>query len=77
MCEAWVWELRFELLQVELLKQALEEIILVGNDNLSNEIASLCLDRHELDKLIHARVIFNKDKWVSSVIWKRVKTMKD
>ncbi len=76
LCEAGVWELRFELLQVEILKQALQEIKVIGKDNLSNKVAEIALERHELDKLIHARVIFNTDKWVSSATWRKVKTTK-
>lgn len=54
----WVGELQFELLQVETLKNALEEITAMTNDPLAKKAAEMAIERHNVDKLIHARKLF-------------------
>ena len=51
-------EHRFQLLQVEFLKNELEQIISFTNDNLAKKAAEMAIERHNLDKIIHARKIF-------------------
>lgn len=53
-----VGELRFELLQVDALKNALQEIIAMTNDPLAKKVAEMAIERHNVDKLIHARKLF-------------------
>ena len=51
-------ELRFAMLQILHLKSTLQEIEVMTNDVLVKSIIKNGLERHEMDKLIHARTIF-------------------
>jgi len=51
-------ELRFANLLTETLKNALEEIESITNDKLVKAVARNTLERYNLDKLAHARVLF-------------------
>ena len=51
-------ELRFALLQILHLKNVLQEIEAMTNDVLAKGIIKNGLERHEMDRLIHARNIF-------------------
>ena len=53
-------ELRFSLLQILHLKSTLEEIEVMTKDPLVIAVIKNSLERHQVDKLIHARNIFNK-----------------
>jgi hypothetical protein len=55
---SWVWELRFRLLQIENLQNALEEVQAMTNDRLAKQVCKLAIERNELDKMIHARTLF-------------------
>jgi len=57
--DSWWKELQFEKIQVELLELALDEIVRHW-DNLSVKIAKNTLQRHNLDKILHAKSLFNK-----------------
>lgn len=57
------WEHRFQLLQVQLLVNWLEEIQAMTTDPLTKSVISNLLDRHELDKNIHARNLFRNSNW--------------
>jgi len=53
-------ELRFAMLQILHLKSTLQEIEVMTTDNLAKNIIKNCLERFEMDKLIHTRTIFTK-----------------
>ena len=57
---ASVNELRFALLQILHLKQTLQEIETLTTDTLTKAVVKNSLERHEMDKLIHTRGLFNK-----------------
>lgn len=52
-------ELQFEKLQVYALRNALEEIETFTDDTLAISVIQNTLERHEIDKLIHTKLIFN------------------
>ena len=55
-------ELRFAMLQILHLKSTLQEVEAMTNDVLAKNIIKNGLERHEMNKLIHARNIFtNKE----------------
>jgi hypothetical protein len=56
--ETSISELRFTNMQIEFLYNALDEIRAMTTDNLARESADLSIQRHFLDKLIHARQLF-------------------
>lgn len=56
--DAGVWELRFANMSIEFLYNALDEIASMTNDPLSKKVAEMAKERHQLDKIIHARTIF-------------------
>lgn len=51
-------EHKFQLLQVELLKSALNNIASFTNDPLAKRMIELAIEQHNLDKIVHARLIF-------------------
>jgi len=53
-----IGELRFALLQILHLKITLQEIEAMTNDVLVAGVVKNGLERHEMDKLIHARNLF-------------------
>lgn len=57
------WEHRFQLLQVQLLVNWLEEIKSMTTDPLTKSVISNLIERHNLDKLIHARILFPNPQW--------------
>ena len=50
---------KFYMMQVEFLYNAIDEISILG-DSLSKKIAENIKERHQLDKLIFAKTLFNK-----------------
>lgn len=60
LCNSAVGELRFELLQVEALKNVLDEITVISTDQLAKKIVDMAKERHEVDKMIHTRNLFSK-----------------
>ena len=58
--QASVNELRFANLQNLLLLQALHEIETVTNDPIVKSIVKLTIERHNLDKIIHARKLLEE-----------------
>jgi hypothetical protein len=56
--KASVNELRFANLQIALLLQSLDEIVTVTNEPIVQSIIRLTIERHNLDKSIHARKLF-------------------
>ena len=59
--DAGVWELRFSNIQIEILYNAIEETIVMVNDPLAKKILQNYIERFNLDKLVHSRLLF-KDK---------------
>lgn len=55
-----VKELQFRLLQIDHLYNTLDEIEAMTNDNLAKGVVKNAKERHNLDKLIHARTLFDK-----------------
>lgn len=55
----WVWELHFEKMQWEHYKNLLQEVKEIINDNLSKEIINNWIEKWNLNKLVHAKNIFN------------------
>lgn len=55
---AGTWELRFRLLQIEHLYNVLDEVETMTNDPLAKAVIKNAKERHQLDKLIHARKLF-------------------
>lgn len=53
-----VGELRFANLQIEALYNALDEIVSMTNDPLAKKVAEMAKERHNIDKMIHARKLF-------------------
>ena len=53
-------ELRFAMLQILHLKTTLQEIEEMTDDTLVKGIVKNALERHEMDKLIHTRNLFNR-----------------
>lgn len=60
LADSWLRELSFSLIQISLLKNALEEINTINKCPLIEKVIDNYLERHELDKIIHAKKIFNK-----------------
>lgn len=52
-------ELKFEKMNVDFLRTTLEEIETLTKDVLIKTIIWNMLERHELDKQVHARILFN------------------
>jgi len=65
--ETSVSELKFTNMQIEFLYNALDEIRAMTSDPLSRESADLSIQRHLLDKLIHARQLFPN----AETLWKK------
>lgn len=61
MSDAWLWELRFELLQVDYLLSVMNELEVMTTDPLTKAVIKNTKERHHLDKLIHTRTLFDKD----------------
>ena len=59
MLESSLSELKFEKLQVALLYNALDEIKTISDDCLVKKVIDNTIERHNLDKLIHAKKLFN------------------
>ncbi len=57
MLKSSIEELHFALLQILHLKSTLQELEVMTNDVLSKTVVKNGLERHEIDKLIHARAI--------------------
>ena len=57
--DAWVVELQFANMSIEFLYNSLDEIVAMTNDNLAKKVAEMAKERHQIEKLIHARKIFN------------------
>lgn len=55
-----VWELKFRLLQIDHLYNALDEVETMTNDPLAKWVIKNAKERHQLDKLIHSRKLFTK-----------------
>jgi heme oxygenase len=53
-------ELQFEKLQVDALYNAIDEIQTMTTDPLTKKVCEMAKERHQTDKLIHARNLFNK-----------------
>lgn len=58
--KAAVNELQFEKMQVRLLVEALDEILYIAEEGLTRDIIWNTLDRHELNKNIHAKKLFDQ-----------------
>lgn len=58
--DAGVWELRFANMSIEFLYNALDEIVSMTSDPLAQRVAEMAKERHQVDKLIHARTIFKQ-----------------
>lgn len=58
------WEHRFQLIQVQILLNWLEEIKSMTSDPLTKKLVSNLIERHELDKLIHTRILFPNPQWL-------------
>jgi len=56
--DAGVLELRFANMCNEFLYNALDEIIYMTSDPLTKKVAEMAKERHQTDKLIHARKLF-------------------
>lgn len=56
--DAGVGELQFANLQIEALYGTLDEIRSMTNDPLAKEVARMAIERRNIDKLIHSRLIF-------------------
>lgn len=54
-------ELQFANLQIAALYASLDEIASMTNDNLTRWVAEQAKERHQLDKLIHTRIMFGND----------------
>ena len=57
--ETWVKELRFQLLLRDSLLSSIDEVIAMTNDQLAKKVLEMAKERESLDRLIHARTIFN------------------
>lgn len=57
--DAGVGELQFANLQIEVLYWALDEIRSMTNDNLAKKVAEMAIERRNVDKMIHSRILFN------------------
>jgi len=55
---AGVWELRFANMSIEFLYNALDEIVSMTSDPLAKKVAEMAKERHNVDKMIHARKLF-------------------
>lgn len=56
--DAGVWELRFSNMSIEFLYNALDEIVSMTSDPLTKKVAEMAMERHQVDKMIHARKLF-------------------
>ena len=56
-----VWELKFANLQIEHLKASLHEIQVIVKDPLIERVIENSLERSNLDKFIHTRLLFGKN----------------
>lgn len=56
--KAWVWELCFSNMQNDYLWSVLDEVEVMTNDPLTKAVIKNAKERHHLDKLIHARKLF-------------------
>ena len=54
-----VGELRFANLQIEALYNALDEVGAMTDDPLARKVVEMAKERHNIDKLIHARILFS------------------
>jgi hypothetical protein len=53
-----VEELRFSNLEVQTFTDALDEIVAMTTDPLAKKVAQMAKEKHNVDKLIHARKLF-------------------
>lgn len=53
-----VGELRFANMQIEALYQALDEISTITTDPVTKKVAEMAKERHQTDKIIHTRSLF-------------------
>lgn len=58
--ESAINELRFSNLQIEYLKSVINEIETITDDVLIKSVIKNTKERHNLDKLIHANLLFKK-----------------
>lgn len=56
--DAGVWELRFANMSIDFLYNALDEIVSMTSDPLTKKVAEMAMERHQVDKMIHARKLF-------------------
>lgn len=56
--DAGVGELRFSNMCIDFLYNAIDEIVSMTNDPLAKKVAEMAKERHNVDKMIHARKIF-------------------
>lgn len=56
--DAGVGELRFSNMSIEFLYNALDEIASMTSDPLAKKVAEMAKERHNVDKMIHARKLF-------------------
>ena len=59
MLESALSELKFYRLQTDALCNSLSEIGTINEDNIVNRVIENTIERYNLDKLIHAKKIFN------------------
>ena len=57
--EASIGELRYEKMNVSYLLSVLDELYTIG-DTLTQAVIENAKERHNLDKIIHAKILFNK-----------------
>lgn len=57
---AWVWELRFSNMQNEYLLSVLDEVEVMTDDPLTKSVVKNAKERYQLDRLIHARKLFEQ-----------------
>jgi hypothetical protein len=56
--DAGVGELQFSNLQIDALYGALDEIRSISTDPLAKKVCDMAIERMNIDKLIHARLLF-------------------
>lgn len=57
--DASIGELQFANLQIEALYGALDEIRSMSIDPLAKKVCDMAIERHNIDKLIHSRMLFS------------------
>lgn len=59
---AWIWELKFANMEIEILLCLLDEIKAITNDNLVKMLIDNWVERYNIDKMCHTRALFT-NKW--------------